>query len=180
MRSDRPKFASNNRATGTPDENKAVVQGVTSYFGTYSVNEANKTFTIKFEGSAYPNLEGTEQTRAFTIEGDQLMVTNPSPTVGGHRHIWFINAQSSRRAATSQPVPDRPGRVSRITYGARFYNAVNVRPRNEGLRFSLATSVLGPGCVKTHTSEKCRKYNSPTWHSNVCPQHYQFSYRANF
>src|ERR1035437_5568633 len=37
---------------------------------------------------------------------------------------------------------------------------------------------MGPGCVKTHTSEKCRKYNSPTWHSTVCPQHYQFSYRA--
>jgi glucose/arabinose dehydrogenase len=94
MRSDRPKFASNNRATGTPDENKAVAQGVTSYFGTYSVNEANKTFTIKFEGSAYPNLEGTEQTRAFTIEGDQLMVTNPSPTVGGPpSHLVYKRAK---------------------------------------------------------------------------------------
>src|SRR5450759_5959993 len=39
-------------------------------------------------------------------------------------------------------------------------------------------SLKSPGCVKTHTSEKCRKYNSPTWHSTVCPQHYQFSYRA--
>jgi hypothetical protein len=28
-----PKFASNNRATGTPEENKAVVQGSISYFG---------------------------------------------------------------------------------------------------------------------------------------------------
>src|SRR5258708_4243001 len=33
-----PKFASNNRNTGTADENKAVVQGSISYFGTYSVN----------------------------------------------------------------------------------------------------------------------------------------------
>jgi hypothetical protein len=24
-------------------------------------------------------------------------------------------------------------------------------------------SALGPGCVKTHTSGKCRKYNSPIW-----------------
>ena len=30
------------------------------------------------------------------------------------------------------------------------------------------TAGLGPACVKTHTSEKCRKYNSPTWHSIVC------------
>lgn len=27
MRADRPKFASNNRQTGTPDENKAAIQG---------------------------------------------------------------------------------------------------------------------------------------------------------
>jgi hypothetical protein len=83
LRSDRPKFKSNNRATGTPEENKAVVQGTTSNFGKYSVDEVKKTFTVQFEGSAYPNLEGTVQTRAFTITGDELRVTNPSPTVGG-------------------------------------------------------------------------------------------------
>ena len=83
MRSDRPKFASNNRAQGTPEENKATVLGTISSFGTYSVNEANKTFTVRFEGSSYPNMEGTEQTRPFTITGDELRVTNPSPSVGG-------------------------------------------------------------------------------------------------
>jgi len=83
LRSDRPKFASNNRATGTPEENKAAVLGNSSNYGTYSVNEANKTFTIRFEGSSFPNLEGTEQTRPFTISGDELTVTNPSPSVGG-------------------------------------------------------------------------------------------------
>jgi hypothetical protein len=83
LRSDRPKFASNNRATGTADENKAAVLGNSSNYGTYTVNEASKSFTIKFAGSSYPNLEGVEQTRAFTISGDELRVTNPSPTVGG-------------------------------------------------------------------------------------------------
>jgi hypothetical protein len=39
-------------------------------------------------------------------------------------------------------------------------------------------SQMGPGCVKTHTSGKCRKHNSLTWHPSVCPQHYQFSRRA--
>ena len=82
LRSDRPKFASNNRATGTPEENKAAVLGNSSNFGTYSVNEANKTFTIRFEGSSFPNLEGVEQTRPFMISGDELIVTNPAPTVG--------------------------------------------------------------------------------------------------
>ena len=37
LRSDRPKFQSNNRITGTADENKAIVQGSIAYFGTYVV-----------------------------------------------------------------------------------------------------------------------------------------------
>ena len=58
MRSDRAKFASGNRATGTPEENKATVLGTISSFGTYTVDEAKKTFTVRFEGSTYPNMEG--------------------------------------------------------------------------------------------------------------------------
>jgi hypothetical protein len=83
VRSDRPKFASNSRAQGTPEENKAAVLGGIASFGTYTVDEANKAFTVQFEGSSYPNLEGTQQTRPFTISGDELKVTNPSPSVGG-------------------------------------------------------------------------------------------------
>jgi Lipocalin-like domain len=83
VRSDRPKFAANSRAKGTPEENKAAVLGGIASFGTYTVDEANKTFTVRFEGSSYPNLEGTTQTRPFTITGDELKVTNPSPSLGG-------------------------------------------------------------------------------------------------
>ena len=35
-RAGRPKFASNNRTTGTADENKAVVTGSNAFFGTYA------------------------------------------------------------------------------------------------------------------------------------------------
>src|SRR4051812_23026051 len=34
-RADLPKFASNNRTTGTAEENKAAVAGSIAYFGTY-------------------------------------------------------------------------------------------------------------------------------------------------
>jgi hypothetical protein len=44
-RSDLPKFASNNRETGTAEENKAIVQGSLAYFGTYSVSETDKSIT---------------------------------------------------------------------------------------------------------------------------------------
>ena len=56
MRADLPKLESNSRAQGTPDENKAVVQGSIAYFGTYSVNEAEKVITLQLEGSTFANL----------------------------------------------------------------------------------------------------------------------------
>jgi len=77
----RPKFASNNRNDGTPEENKAAVQGSLAYFGTYSVSD--KTLIFKIEASTYPNAEGTEQKRMITLTGDQLRYTNPTPTVDG-------------------------------------------------------------------------------------------------
>jgi hypothetical protein len=43
MRSDLPKLASNRRDQGTPEEYKAVMQGSLAFFGTYAVNEAEKT-----------------------------------------------------------------------------------------------------------------------------------------
>jgi Lipocalin-like domain len=59
-RSDLPKFASKNRLQGTPDENKAVVQGSVSSFGTYSVDEASvmkpHRFPIWWEHSRYGRL----------------------------------------------------------------------------------------------------------------------------
>lgn len=83
MRSDRPKYASNNRMKGTPEEHRATAQASIATFGTYTINEASKSFTVRFEGSTYPNLEGTEQTRPVTITGDELKIRNPSPTAGG-------------------------------------------------------------------------------------------------
>jgi hypothetical protein len=83
MRSDRPKFASNSRLQGTPDDNKATTQGTISSYGTYSVDEAKKTYTLRIEGSSYPNWEGTEITRPVTITGDELTATNPAPSIGG-------------------------------------------------------------------------------------------------
>ena len=83
VRSDVPKFAANNRVQGTPEENKAAVHGSIATFGTYSVNEAAKSFTVRFEGSSYPNNTGVEQTRSFVITGDELKVINPASTATG-------------------------------------------------------------------------------------------------
>lgn len=83
MRSDLPKYVSNNRAKGTAEEYKTIAMGSVANFGTYSVNEANKTFTISYDGSTFPNRKGATETRPFVIEGDQLRITNPAPSTGG-------------------------------------------------------------------------------------------------
>jgi hypothetical protein len=83
MRSDLPTFSSKNRTKGTPEENKAVVIGSIASFGTYTVNEGNKTFTIRYQGSTFPNRKGEEETRPVNIQGDELHITNPAPSTGG-------------------------------------------------------------------------------------------------
>jgi hypothetical protein len=79
-RAGRPKFASNNRTAGTADENKAAVAGANAFFGTYAINDADKSLTLRVEGSTYPNLEGTTQKRIITslTAGDELTWTNPA------------------------------------------------------------------------------------------------------
>jgi hypothetical protein len=48
----RAPFGSNNRDTGTADENKAVAQGTISHFGTTRSIEAGKMIDFRVEGSA--------------------------------------------------------------------------------------------------------------------------------
>jgi len=81
-RSDIPKFASNNREAGTPEENKAVVQGSIASFGTYSVSETDKAITLHIEGSTFPNWRGADQKRLFTLAGDELTLTTLTPSIG--------------------------------------------------------------------------------------------------
>jgi hypothetical protein len=82
MRTALPKFASNDRLKGTAEENKAVVEGSYAFFGTYTVNEPDHSFTVHVEGSTFPNFDGADQKRAFTLAGDELRYSNPVATIG--------------------------------------------------------------------------------------------------
>jgi len=81
-RAELPKFASNNRTTGTPEENKAAMAGSIAYFGTYDVNEADKVVTTHVEASTFPNWVGTDQKRTLEVSGDEMRFTNKSPSMG--------------------------------------------------------------------------------------------------
>jgi hypothetical protein len=82
-RSDLPKFAAGTVDKGTADEAKAVLAGFVASFGTYTINEADKTITTHVEGSVFPNLVGRDQKRSIsTLTADELKYTNPTTSTG--------------------------------------------------------------------------------------------------
>jgi hypothetical protein len=72
-RGDQPKFASGNRNQGTDDE--------------YEVNEGDKTITFHIEVSTFPNWNGIDQKRPFSISGDELKWVTPSASNGGTAEV---------------------------------------------------------------------------------------------
>lgn len=92
-RGDQPRFASNDRLTGTPDENKAVVQGSIAHFGRYTVNEAENTITFQIETSTFPNWNGVVQKRPFILAGDDLKWITPNASGGGSGEVVLKRAK---------------------------------------------------------------------------------------
>jgi hypothetical protein len=78
---DLPKVASNNRMTATPEENKAIVSGSVTHFGTYSV--VDKALVFKIESATFANWNGAEQRRPFTLAGDELRYGLATGSGGG-------------------------------------------------------------------------------------------------
>jgi hypothetical protein len=79
MRSDRAKYASDALWHGTAEENRATADGTITYFGTYSVNEADGSIAIHIDGSSFPNWNGADQKRIVAIAGNQLTLTVRPP-----------------------------------------------------------------------------------------------------
>jgi hypothetical protein len=86
-----PKVSSNNRMTATPEEAKAIVAATTAHFGTYSVSENNLVF--KIERASYPNWNGVEQKRPFTLSGDELKYSLAAASGGGSITLTWTRAK---------------------------------------------------------------------------------------
>jgi hypothetical protein len=78
---DRPKFkASAPLRVNTPDaEWVAATKAFAANSGTWSVNEADKTLTLKREIALVPNTEGTEDKNSVSLAGDELRLVDTSP-----------------------------------------------------------------------------------------------------
>jgi len=90
---DLPKFLSGNRTSGTADENKAVVAGSLAHFGTYVVDETEKSFTFQIDRATFPNWEGKNNKRSFVIVGNELRFIDPHASGGGVATTIFERAR---------------------------------------------------------------------------------------
>jgi lipocalin-like protein len=85
-----PKLASKDRLKTTPEENKAVAHGVLSYYGTYSLSEADGVLTLNIERSSFPNQNGSSFKRVIkTLTAEDLVYINPSTLAGRvNTNVW--------------------------------------------------------------------------------------------
>jgi hypothetical protein len=89
-----PKFAANNRAAGSPEENRAVVGKSIAMLGTYSANLSEKTLTFSVETATFPNWDGTQQKRSIiTLTGDELKYLTAQASGGGTATVTWHRAK---------------------------------------------------------------------------------------
>ncbi len=93
-RVDLPKFAAGAADKGTAEENKAVLAGMVATFGTYTVDETNKTLLTRVEGSIYPNNIGIEQKRVISsLTAEELKYSNPVTSFGAKAEATWRRAK---------------------------------------------------------------------------------------
>jgi len=90
---DRPEFKSRNRDKWTADEYKAAVLGTRAQFGTWSVDESQKTLIQRIDGSITPNNDGTEARRLITLAGDELTLVTTNVAREGSNEMVYRRAK---------------------------------------------------------------------------------------
>jgi hypothetical protein len=83
-RGDRPKFKSAGQPT-TDELATATLDFFAANFGTWSVSEADKTLTQRYDGALRPNNEGTDVMTTVSLTGDELKLTSVNPLATGVR-----------------------------------------------------------------------------------------------
>ena len=74
-KSERPRFASGDRATGTPEEYRATALGTSVHYGMLSADVKAHTLTFAIEQASFANWNGTRQVRHYQLQGGVLRYT---------------------------------------------------------------------------------------------------------
>jgi hypothetical protein len=93
-RPDRPKFKAtrNFRSEATVAEFAAAARAFGANFGTWSVNEADKTLIRQFEIALIPNNDRNETKASVSLAGDELKLT-VIPAAGGRNDTVYRRAK---------------------------------------------------------------------------------------
>jgi Lipocalin-like domain len=93
-RRDRPKFRAtrNFRSEATIAEWAAAAREFGANYGTWSVNETDKTLIRKFEIALIPNNDGMETKASVSLAGDELKLTM-IPAAGGRSDSVYRRAR---------------------------------------------------------------------------------------
>jgi len=63
---------------------KALLSSYSGYYGTYEIDEENRTVTHTIIGSSFPTAAGTSTIRTYTFNGSQLTLLNGE----NRRFVW--------------------------------------------------------------------------------------------
>ena len=90
-RADNSKIASKDpsRKTNSEEVGALIVESI-AYYGTYTVNEAERVAILHLDASTFPNQIGTDQKRTITsLTADELRYSNPAAMSGVQVHqVW--------------------------------------------------------------------------------------------
>jgi hypothetical protein len=91
---DNSKIASNNLSKTNSEEGGGLIVESIAYYGTYTVNEAEKVAILHIDASTFPNQVGTDQKRTITsLTVDDLKYSTPAATSGVQVHQAWKRAE---------------------------------------------------------------------------------------
>lgn len=77
FKSERSRFAADNKADGSADEFKSAVMGSSTHYGTVTIDPKDGMVVFSIEGSSFPNWEGTVQRRQYKLDGNEFSYRVP-------------------------------------------------------------------------------------------------------
>lgn len=89
FKSERPRFSSNDKSKGTPDEYRDAVLGSSTHYGSITIDPAEGTLTFHIKNSSFPNWVGQEQKRNYELKENELSYrVTPRPNGDVPISVW--------------------------------------------------------------------------------------------
>ena len=83
----RPSFASNDVRKGTPEEINTAFKSYVAYFGTYDVDENQRTVVHHLKSSLLPNWVGIDLIRYYEFAGNRMTLRSAPMLLGGKKIV---------------------------------------------------------------------------------------------